>query len=132
MLKQNVQYVDFNGNKKEKTIYLNMTRREAITFLARNGINASNKGGEGVSEQLNKKVNALVKKGDVKTMLDFIDDLLLSSYGEKSEDGERFIKNDEVRKNFSESLAYQALFDQVLNDPKVTSNIAKGLVSVPI
>lgn len=49
-------------------------------------------------------------------MLELIEDLMLCSYGEKSEDGEHFIKNDDIRKNFSESYTFAEFFEAIVMD----------------
>ena len=108
---------------------MNFTRVEVLKFLARHRI--SMKKGDDVTKEFQDMVNNLSESGDVTTMLDFLDDFVLSAYGVRSEDGKRFIKTKEVREKFSESLAYEALFDAILDDPTLAKTLGESLLSTP-
>ncbi len=48
------------------------------------------------------------------------------AYGEKSEDGKRFIKNDQLREEFSQTAAYQSLFIELATDDGAASTFLIG------
>ena len=124
MLKTEVSYIDLNGKKVTDTLFLHMSRIEMIKFLTRWGVNDP----DNVKEEFTKLADRMVAKKDAKTMLEIIDDFLLSSYGKASEDGKRFIKNDEVREEFDQSLAHEALFDKFLSDPQMLRSTAEQVL----
>lgn len=56
-------------------------------------------------------------------------DLILMSYGVREEDGKGFKKTPELRKQFEDSFAFDALFCEVLEDPEVAGvEFFKGVV----
>ena len=124
MLKTEVSYVDLNGKKVTDTLFLHMSRIEMMKFLSHWGVNDP----DNVKEEFTKLADRMVAKKDAKTMLEIIDDFLLSSYGKASEDGKRFIKNDEVREEFDQSLAHEALFDKFLTDPQMLRTTAEQVL----
>ena len=60
-------------------------------------------------------------------MLDLFEDIILTSYGQKSPDGRTFIKNKEMRENFSNSEAYAQLFEELVMSPDAMTQFAKGI-----
>jgi len=119
MIKEDIKYVDFNGNEQVETAYFNMNRLEASRIQAR------------IGGDIQSYVKKLVDSKDVDKMLNFMDELILDSYGQRSEDGKRFIKNAELKKQFSESAAYATFFEGLLNDPKKAEVFGKGVASAP-
>ena len=124
MLKTNVSYVDFNGQTVTDTLYLHMSRIEMLEFLNRHGIKPS----DDLEKSFVKLANDLAAKKDVFTMLSIIDDFILSSYGEKSEDGKRFVKTKEVRDKFDESLAHEALLNKFLDNPEFIKDSTSRII----
>lgn len=119
MIKEDIKYVDFNGNEQVETAYFNMNRLEASRIQAR------------IGGDIQSYVKKLVDSKDVDKMLNFMDELILDSYGQRSEDGKRFIKNAELKKQFSESAAYATFFEGLLNDPKKAEVFGNGVASAP-
>ena len=48
--------------------------------------------------------------------------------GEKSLDGRRFIKNDDIREAFSQTEAYSQLFMELATDAKAASEFVNGVI----
>lgn len=104
MLKKQVKYVDYNGKEQEDTLYFNLSQAEAVR------LDLSLEGGlEGYIASLNEELGP-------KDIMDFFERLLTLTYGEKSEDGKFFIKNEEVQAKFRNSAAYDALFVSMLQN----------------
>lgn len=120
MIKEDIKYVDFNGNEQVETAYFNMNRLEASRIQAH------------IGEDIQSYVKKLVDSKDVNKMLNFMDELILDSYGQRSEDGKRFIKNTELKKQFSESAAYATFFEGLLTDPKKAEVFGNGVASAPV
>ena len=98
MLKETITYEDFNGNQITEDFYFNLTKVEVMEM------EFSEK------EGLAKKLNDIIESSDRKQIIETFKEIILSSYGVKSEDGKRFIKNDELREAFAQSNAFSELF----------------------
>lgn len=119
MLKQQVKYEDFDGNIQNEILYFNMTRMELIALQSRYG-----------KEDMEKYIETLIADKDLEKMYELLNDVVLTSYGIRSEDGKRFIKNDEIREEFKQSLAYEALIEDFHDDSrKVLEQFVSGITS---
>lgn len=103
MYAKTIKYTDYNGDEKTKTFYFNLTKTE----LAR--MNLVEKGG--MKEIIRKMVN----EEDNRKIIELFESIVLGSYGEKSADGESFVKNDEIREKFQCHPAYDELFIQLIS-----------------
>ena len=52
-------------------------------------------------------------------------------YGEKSPDGRRFVKNQEVRDAFAQTNAYSDLFMELATDAKAAAAFVNGVIQQP-
>lgn len=98
MLKRKIKYTDFNDEEHEEVFYFNLSKTEVMDLeLSPDG---------GYANMLQR----IIEAQDTKAIIDTFKTLILSAYGERSEDGKRFRKSEEISHNFSEHAAYQALF----------------------
>ena len=119
MLKQPVKYFDFDGIEQTETLYFNLNRMELIALQARYG-----------KEDMAKYIEKVVAEEDYQKMYDLLKDIVLTSYGVRSEDGKRFIKNEQIREEFETSLAYEALIEDFHDDEGTTlNNFITGITS---
>lgn len=112
MYKKRINYTGFDGNEETLDAYFNINQMEATRLNAK------------YDGDITKFIEQVVESKDLTRMLDFIEDMILSAYGERSEDGLRFVKNAEVRENFSQTLAYEALFGELLMNPDAVAEFA--------
>jgi hypothetical protein len=54
--------------------------------------------------------------------------LVLQAYGEKSPDGRRFVKSEEISKAFSETTAYSDLFMELATDANVAAQFINDII----
>lgn len=94
MLKKHVKYVDYNGVEREEDFYFNLTKAELTEM------ELSTVGG------LEQMIRNIIAAKDAPAIMKMFKELVLRAYGEKSLDGRRFIKNDEIREAFSQTEAY--------------------------
>lgn len=118
MFKKKIKYVDFNGAEREEDFYFHMSVPEATRLEARFG---------GMSLETYAKNLALNE--DMAPMIEFIENIILSSYGQKSSDGRSFVKNEQMRTEFEYSQAYAELFEEMLTNPEVAEAFAKGVAA---
>jgi hypothetical protein len=116
MLKKTIKYLDFNGNEQEDTYYFNLAKAELVE------LEVQYKAGFGETLQ------RLVEANDQKALIAEFKSLILLSYGVKSDDGKRFIKNDELRAEFSQTAAYQEMFMELAFNDGAAADFIKGIV----
>lgn len=103
MLKRDVSYEDFNGQRQTDTFYFNLTKTEMTDWDF-----------EGFAAMLQR----LVEARDTQALIQEIKKIVLASYGVKSDDGKRFIKSDELRAEFEQTAAYDVLFMELATNDK--------------
>lgn len=118
MIKKTIKYTDFNGQQRKETAYFNMNKLEVLKLTAKLGMD------------IDAYAKKLAESEDMPKMLQFIEDIILMSYGEKSQDGRSFEKSKEKTEKFENSNAFAELFEQLLLNPQQTSQFASGIVGV--
>ena len=107
MFTKNITYTDYNGTVKTEEACFNLSKRDIM--ILQNSV-------EGGFDKAIEKIN---KSGDKFKIFALFDKLILAAYGKKSEDGSRFVKNAEITEDFMSSAAYDALFDEFLENPEL-------------
>lgn len=117
MLKKEITYTDFNGEEQTEIFYFNLTQAEvAIMEL----------GVEGGS--LTEKIKKITRALDGKEIMGIFESIILDSYGERSPDGRKFIKSEEMREDFKQTAAYSALFMELAFDPEKLEQFINAIV----
>jgi hypothetical protein len=116
MLKKTVTYIDFDGNERTEDFYFNLTKAEIAEM------EFSTQGG------LTRFLNKIVAEQNHKRIVEAFKDLVIRSYGEKSPDGRRFIKTQEVKDNFSQTEAYSQIFMELAMDAEAAAAFVNGIV----
>lgn len=116
MLKREIKYKDFNGNEQTEVFHFNISRQELMEMLVE------------PDEGLDKWLEKILATKDNRALLAQFKKIILSSYGEKSEDGKRFVKTDEIREVFAQTAAYDALFTDLTTNEASAADFIKGIV----
>ena len=116
MLKKTITYEDYDGNERTEDFFFNLTKAEIAEM------ELSAQGG------LTKMLERIVQVQDSRRIVEIMKDLILKSYGEKSADGRRFIKNQELRDSFAQTEAYSMLFIELATDAEAASAFINGIV----
>lgn len=120
MLKKTISYVDYNGTKRTEDFYFNLTKAEISEMeLEIPG---------GMSEML-KRITAAQ---DTPTLVKIFKDLILRSYGVKSDDGRRFIKSQQLKEEFSQTEAYSELFMELATNADAASTFINGIIPADV
>jgi hypothetical protein len=77
-------------------------------------------------------IQKVVSAKDTPSLVKVFKDLILRSYGVKSDDGKRFIKSDELRTAFEQTEAYSNLFMELATDDKAASDFINSIVPVAV
>lgn len=110
MLKRQITYKTFDGETVTEDFYFYISKPKFIE------LEASEKGG--YSAMVQKIAETDDNQGIVKIFKDFI----MMSYGEKSEDGKRFVQSEELSLHFSQTPAYEVLFMELLENEEAIAN----------
>jgi hypothetical protein len=116
MLKKTITYVDYNGLERTEDFYFNLTKAEVMEMeMSTTG---------GLAEQIQR----IVKAQDAPAIIKIFKDLVLKAYGEKSADGKRFIKSEELKTSFAQTEAYSILFMELATDADAAAKFVNGIV----
>lgn len=116
MLKKTIKYVDYNGVEREEDFYFDLSKAEITEMeLSQDG---------GMSNLIQKIVNTK----DMPSLIKIFKQLILKSYGEKSADGRRFIKSEQLSTEFTQTPAYSELFMELATDEKAAANFINAIV----
>lgn len=118
MLKKTITYNDYNGNERTEDLYFNLSQAEVMEMeMSTTG---------GLAEMIQK----IVAAQDAPAIIKIFKEIILKAYGEKSPDGKRFIKSDEISKAFSQTEAYSKLFMELATDADAAAKFVNGIVPV--
>ena len=121
MLKETVTYKDYNGNERTEELYFNMNQFELTEFAASlpdDLFDAITDANDKQVDNSSMTIRVVEKLGRV-GVIDFIKRLVLDSYGVKSEDGLYFEKSDEIKRKFSQTVAFDTVMTKLLFSSKI-------------
>ena len=116
MLKKTITYTDYDGNERTEDFYFNSSKAELTE------VQHSVKGG------LKNILEKAVQEKDGPTIMQLSKEIVLKAYGVKSNDGRRFMKSEEITKEFAETEAYVNLFMELATDEKAAIAFAEGVM----
>lgn len=116
MLKKTIKYTDYEGVEREEDFYFNLNKAEVMEMqLSTDGT-------------LTKLIQKIIAEKNVPKLVEIFKQLILKSYGEKSLDGKRFIKNDQLLEEFTQTEAYSNLFMELSTDADAASAFVNGII----
>lgn len=104
MYRTDVTYENFDGEQVTETCYFNLTKAEMLQLQLQYP--------EGYQVYLQR----LVDDNNRKAMIDEFKHILSMSYGERSADGRKFVKSEEISNAFMASEAYSELFIKLISE----------------
>lgn len=116
MIKETITYTDYNGVERTEDFYFNLTKAEVTEMQLQT------EGG------LSEMIERIVKAQDVPQIVGIFKTIILKAYGVKSADGRRFIKNDQLRDEFSQTEAYSQLFMTLATDADKAADFVNGVL----
>lgn len=119
MIKKTVTYTDFNDNERTEDFYFNLTQVE----LAELDLGVS-----GVSGGLLGLLKKIVREKDQRQIVEYFKKIVLMAYGEKSVDGRRFVKSEEIRNGFAPTEAYSKIFMELAQDADEAAKFINGIM----
>ena len=118
MLKKTIKYTDYNEVEREETFYFNLSKVEVAEMEM------------SVAGGWVKWVEKVVEAQSEPELIAIFKEIVLTAYGEKSPDGRRFIKSEELSKAFSETGAFEVLFMELDTDADAAATFFNGIVPI--
>jgi hypothetical protein len=115
MFKHTVEYKDFNGNDRKEELYFHLSLPEVTRLEAE------------IGKPMEEHIKELTTNKDLKTLLDFLEKMILNSYGQKTSDGKSFHKSKAIRDDFEYSQAYAEVFEQLLTNPELAKKFGSAV-----
>ncbi len=116
MLKKTITYIDYDGNERTEDFYFNLSKAEIMEMeLSMPG---------GMAQTLNK----IVAAQDGEKIIKIFKEIILKAYGEKSPDGKRFIKSEELSAAFSQTEAFSQLFVELATNADAAAQFVNGII----
>lgn len=116
MLKRPITYTDFEDNEVTEEFYFHLSEPEIVELEVEHK--------QGFKEM----IEQIIKTEDRKGLVEEFKKLILLTYGVRSEDGRRFIKNDQLREEFSQTPAYAALFMELATNDGAAVEFITGVL----
>jgi hypothetical protein len=116
VLKKTIKYEDFNGDEVSEDFFFHLSKAELVE------LELSHKGG------LSEALQRIVASEDGKAIIAEFKNIILSSYGQRSEDGKRFVKNQQLRDEFESTEAYSALFMELVTNTDSAIEFINGVI----
>ena len=113
-------YTDFNGIERKETCHFNLTKAEIMEMeLTTTG---------GLAEMIQKVVDTK----DTPSIIKIFKELIIKAYGEKSEDGRRFVKSKELSEAFSQTPIYSELFMLLATDADAAAKFINEIIPADV
>ena len=77
---------------------------------------------------LSETIKKIVATKDVPQVMAMFKEIILKSYGEKSPDGRRFIKSEQLATEFTQTGAYDILMMELIGDPEKAANFINSII----
>lgn len=116
MHKEIITYTDLNDVQRTEDFYFDLSKPEIVKMQA------STKGGYDV------QLKSVAASEDGALIMSFFEDFIKAAYGEKSEDGRRFMKSEEISRSFMETPAYEVLFEKLVTDADAASKFVNSVM----
>lgn len=116
MLKKAITYTDYNDVERTEDFFFNLSKAELIEMQV------------SVKEGMDEVLQKIVDTEDRKELYAMFKKIVLDSVGEKSEDGRRFMKSEQIQSNFVESPAFDVLIMQLATDADMASAFIRGIM----
>lgn len=116
MLKRTFTYENYNGVEVTEAVYFNLNRSELVMWQS------SEDGG------LAERLQRILDSKDGKNIMKTFREVILKAYGEKSDDGRRFVKSPELSAAFEQTPMFDMLFSELLMSPETALDFVNKIM----
>ncbi len=128
MFTKTITYTDFDNVERTETAYFNLTKSELLEISMKlPGTLLQDVADEEkiTDEQRARRVLASLGNQGVTS---FIKEIILKAYGKKSIDGRRFEKSEQMSTEFSQTLAFDQLYYELMVDSTKAAEFINNLI----
>lgn len=123
MVEKKVSYKDYNGVERSETFYFNLEQSELLDSMA-DFLPEDIAKGVDEFKDVESVVRAIIDAKTMKEVIAFLKAFIDKSYGVKSEDGRRFVKDDATLMAFKQTPAYSKIYmEMATNSDKMAGFI---------
>ena len=116
MIKWRIKFTDYNDEDVEEDFYFNLNKAELTDMQFK------------ANGSYSQFIERITNTRDIQKLGEEFKNLILNSYGEKSDDGRRFKKSQELRDDFEQGPAYPVLYMELLSDADKAAKFVKGIL----
>lgn len=116
MLTKTITYTDYNGVQRKETFNFNLNKAELMEMQM------------GTTGGYTAMIEKIIETQDLPALINIFKDLVLKSYGVKSDDGKRFIKSAKLSEEFSQTEAYVELYMELATNAEKAAEFANGII----
>lgn len=116
MLKKTITYTDYNSVERTEDFYFNLTKAELMEMEI------------GTTGGMADMIKRIIDAKDAPAIIKIFKELVLKAYGEKSADGKRFVKSEEISNGFAQTEAYSQLFMELATDADAAAAFVNGII----
>ena len=116
MLKKIITYTDYNGIERTEPFYFNLSKAELMEMEL------------GVTGGMTEMLDKIIAAKDAPSLMKTFKEMIMKSYGIKSDDGKRLIKSEELSIAFTQTEAYSVLFMELITDDKAAADFVNGII----
>lgn len=118
MYSETMTFIDFDGMQRTEKFYFNLTQQEVLKMdICEDG---------GMIKSLEK----IIAEADGKRLYQRFESIVDTAYGEKSLDGRRFMKNEEILNKFKQTNAYSDLIIKLATNAEYAANFMNSILPV--
>lgn len=117
MLQKTIKFEDYNGNEVKQDFWFHMNKADIAEFKYR-------KDGSDMVDVISR----IMTNENIRGVLDILKEIARAAVGRKSEDGSRFIKDDEARSALFDTDAYSELMYELLSNPDYAADFIQGIL----
>ena len=129
MLKKTITYTDYDGIERTEDFYFNLTQTEIMEMFASLHDEADPSiANRPLDDMIHDIINAKSSSELIKTFKQLIN----KAYGQKSSDGRRFIKSEELTTEFNQTEAFSKLFMELATNDEAAADFVNGIVASAI
>lgn len=116
MLKKTITYTDYNRVERTEDFYFNLSKAELMEMEL------------GVTGGMTEMLDKIIAAKDAPSLMKTFKEMIMKSYGIKSDDGKRLIKSEELSIAFTQTEAYSVLFMELITDDKAAADFVNGII----
>lgn len=116
MLKRTVTFTNYDGEEVTQDFYFNLTNAEIVEM------ELSTPGG------LSTMLQRIVNTKNIPETVKLFKEIMLKAYGQKSADGNHFIKNQQLTDEFVSSPAFSELYMELAFDSDAATKFINGVI----